>query len=455
MTATLTNWKTNIVDRIDGGEKSFRVSLKIFGEALTRSRGGNWAKNITAVTSQRVSKKRARTDVIVPFYFKINPDTGICWGYDHIIANMSNVLVVPLVDMKDTFGNLLKQGEIYQADGNTGLVAQCQLANGDIDLPKGYDLSHFIAEDDATLDFDVIAIKSIHELDKYYDVLDNSVSAKSKDDNYSSVLVGHNLIDYETGETDMIDWVTSAMDGPINLITGSTVPKDVPNMNKVVEPLLPVIRNVQPYTILTIKWAKERSAIFKAFLLDITKLQQDGKVSFKYNEELFDALNEKINALVDSDLSSYWNSRFFVGKTPHGASKIETSLKSFDKFVCSTTSSWTQLYFTIEDWILWELFPVTREILQNAQDQRLYGHGGKDILGGKNRKDSSYQSLNFLRILYLYALTLKPSRRFTAQEAFEWASDTLCKKCAAIDQVDRLDILSDKKVKSSLMEYIY
>ena len=107
MTTTLTNWKTNIVDRIDDGEKNFRVSLKIFGEALTRSRGGNWAKDISAVTSQRVSKKRALTDVIRPFYFKINPDTGICWGYDHIIANMSNVLVVPLVDMKDTFGNLL------------------------------------------------------------------------------------------------------------------------------------------------------------------------------------------------------------------------------------------------------------------------------------------------------------------------------------------------------------
>ena len=44
MTATLTNWKTNIVDRIDGGEKSFRVSLKIFGEALTRSRGGTGRK---------------------------------------------------------------------------------------------------------------------------------------------------------------------------------------------------------------------------------------------------------------------------------------------------------------------------------------------------------------------------------------------------------------------------
>ena len=57
MTATLTNRKTDIVDRINGGEKSFRVSLKIFGEALTRSRGGNWAKNITAVTSQRVSKR--------------------------------------------------------------------------------------------------------------------------------------------------------------------------------------------------------------------------------------------------------------------------------------------------------------------------------------------------------------------------------------------------------------
>lgn len=455
MTATLTNWKTNTVDRIDSGEKSFRISLKIFGEALTRSHGGNWAKNIIPVTSQRVSAKRAKSDVIVPFYFKINPVTGICWGYDHVIANMSNVLIIPLVDLKDTFGNLLKRGEIYQADGNTGLVAQCQIANGDVDLPNGYDAHQFLADDDASLDFDVIAINSIHELNKYYDVLDNSISAKSKDDNFSSVLVGHNLIDYETGETDLIHWVTSAMDGPINLITGGTVPKDVPSMNKVVEPLLPIIRNVQPYTTSTIKWAKERSAIFKSLCLDITKLQQDGKVSYNYNEELFDALNEKINTLADSDLNCYWNDRFFVGKTSHGASKIETSLKSFDKFVCSTTSSWTQLHFTIEDWILWELFPITREILQNAQDQRLYGHGGKDILGGKNRKDSSYQSLNFLRILYLYALTLKPSRRFTAQEAFEWASDNICKKCAAIDQVDRLDILSDKKVKCSLKEYIY
>ena len=101
------------------------------------------------------------------------------------------------------------------------------------------------------------------------------------------------------------------------------------------------------------------------------------------------------------------------------------------------------------------MFPVTREILQNAQDQRVYGHGGKDTLGGKNRRDSSYQSLNFLRIMYLYAYTLKPSRRFSATEAFEWASESFCKKCAAIDQVDRLDILSDKKVKSSLKEYIY
>lgn len=455
MTSTLTNWKINVTDRIDSGEKSFRISLKVFGEALTRSRGGNWAKDINAVSSQRVSSKRAFTDVIQPFYFKINPDTGVCWGYDPVIANMSNVLVVPLVDMKDTFGNLLRQGEIYQADGNTGLVAQCQLVNGDVDIPKGYDVSHFIAEEDASLDFDVIAIKSIHELNKYYDVLDNSISAKSKDDNFSSILVGHNLIDYETGETSLISWVTCSMDGPINLITGGTVPKDVPSMNKVVEPLLPIIKDIQPYTIPTVKWGKDRASIFKAFLLDITKLQQDGKVSFKYNQELFDNLNEKINALVDCDLNSYWDARFFGKKVPNGASKIFTDKVNFEKFVCSTTSSWTQLAFTIDDWILWELFPVTREMLQNAQDQRIYGHGGKDILGGKKRKDASYQSLNFLRIMYLYAHTLKPSRRFSAQEAFEWASDNICKKCAAIDQVDRLDILSDKKVKSTLKEYIY
>ena len=93
--------------------------------------------------------------------------------------------------------------------------------------------------------------------------------------------------------------------------------------------------------------------------------------------------------------------------------------------------------------------------MRDAQDHRLYGHGGSDILGGKDRTDSAHQELNFLRIILLYAISINFSRRFSAIEAFEWAADNICTKCAAIDQVDRLDILSDKKVKLALKFHIY
>ena len=93
--------------------------------------------------------------------------------------------------------------------------------------------------------------------------------------------------------------------------------------------------------------------------------------------------------------------------------------------------------------------------MRDAQDHRLYGHGGSDILGGKDRTDSAHQELNFLRIILLYAISINFSRRFSAIEAFEWAADNICTKCAAINQVDRLDILSDKKVKLALKFHIY
>ena len=97
-----TQVQENIVQRVTAGEKAFRISLKVFGQLLARGRGNNWVKASTPVPCQRVSAKRAYTDVIAPFYRAINPDTGRCWGYDPIMANMGNVFVVPLLDMKDT-----------------------------------------------------------------------------------------------------------------------------------------------------------------------------------------------------------------------------------------------------------------------------------------------------------------------------------------------------------------
>ena len=68
---TTPTWKKELLDRISEGEKSFRISLKIFGQALTKSNANNWTKAIDAAFCQRRSAKRAQKDVIKPFYFKI------------------------------------------------------------------------------------------------------------------------------------------------------------------------------------------------------------------------------------------------------------------------------------------------------------------------------------------------------------------------------------------------
>ena len=449
----------NIVQRVTAGEKAFRISLKVFGQLLTRGRGNNWVKASSPVPCQRVSVKRAYTDVIRPFYKAINPDTGRYWGYDPIMANMGNVLIVPLVDMKDTFGNVLKANRVYQADGNTGLVATSQIANGEVSIPKGYDLEEWLPEDDEELDFEVIAISSIHQLDRYYDTIDSTYSAKSKDDNYSSVLVGHNLIDYETGETNLVPWTTENMDGAINLIVGGAVPKNIPNMNKIVEPLLHIIKRVQSETSTIIKWSKSRQTIFKAFCLDLTSLEVNGSISQIHTLSFLDNLNKKINDLVDTAAVNYWQERFFDKKPSRGESMIDTTQKSFTDFIISKDSScgssYKQLNFTIEDWVLWELFAIDRDDCREIRDHDLYGHGGNQVVGGTDRKNAMYQSLNFLRILYLYAASIKFQKRFTAEQAFEWASENINVKCTGGSDPDSAKMLSDKKVREALKVKIY
>ena len=88
------------------------------------------------------------------------------------IANLINVLVVPLKDIQDPFGNVILANHIYQVDGNTGLVAQTQIANDMVDLPKSYVKEDFLAKINDTSDFDVIAVSSYAEIEKYYDVLE-------------------------------------------------------------------------------------------------------------------------------------------------------------------------------------------------------------------------------------------------------------------------------------------
>ena len=454
-TKTLT-WEEKLIDKVlKSKEKSFRIPLKVYGELLIQ-KGNRWVKNTKPVTMQRLSESRAESDVLKAYYFKKDPDTGRCRGYDHIAANRGNDLIVTTKDITDVFGNEIKAYTILQLNGNTNLVAQCQLLNGDVDIPKDHSKDEFVAPKNEELDFDVILVATAAQLNFYYDTIDNTTSSKSKDDNYSSCLVGHKLLNYETGETDLVKWTTKDMDRPLSYLSGQTIPKDIPNMNAIVSEYLDVIKNVREETTPIVNNGCSKKAIFKAFCLDITKLESRGVIGSLQVSSILSNINSEIKIISDSNIVEYWNSRFFsIKKSSKGSSIIDTTIKDFGKFICSPKSSWTQLYFTIEDWILWELFSVDRDMVRDAQDHRIYGHGGCDILGGSDRTDSAYQSLNFLRIMILFGASIDFTRRYSAIDAFEWAAKNIVTKCAAIDQVDRLDILSDKNVKLALHSKIY
>lgn len=450
-------WQEKLIDRVlKGSEKSFRISLKVYGELLVR-KGNRWIKNTEPVTMQRLSEERALTDVLKAYYFKKNPDTCRCRGYDHIAANRGNELLVTTKDMKDIFGTHIPAYSVLQLNGNTNLVAQCQLLNGDVSIPNDYTLDDFTAPKDEVLDFDVILVSTQAQLNFYYDAIDNTTSAKSKDDNYSSCLVGHGLLNYETGETNLVKWTVKDMDRPLAYLSLQTIPKDIPSMNVIVSEHLETIKNVREETAVIVNNGGSNKAIWKALCLDISQLELSGKFPKIQLTSFLDNLSKNIKIASDCNVEEYWNSRFFGVKKSKGSSKIDTKLDSFGKFVRSPKSSWSQLYFTTEDWVLWELFSVSRDDVRDVQDHRLYGHGGSDILGGKDRTESAHQALNFLRIILLFGISINFSRRFSAIEAFEWAAETekISPKFSAIDQVDRLDILSDKKVKLALKAKIY
>jgi len=449
-------WKESLIEKAKNStEKSYRISLDVYGELLTQ-KGNRWVKNTKPVPMQRLSEDRAKTDVLKAYYFKKNPDTNRCRGYDHVAANQGNTLIITTKKIVDIFGNVIEAWSILQLNGNTNLVAQCQLLNGEVAIPNDYTLDEFVAPKEEKLDFEVILISTQAELNFYYDTIDNTTSSKSKDDNYSSCLVGHGLLNYETGETNLVSWTTKDMDRPFSYLANQTVPKDIPSMNVTVTEYLDVIKNVREETIHLINNGGSKKAIWKAFCLDISQLELSGKFPQLQVTSLFDNLSTQIKIASDCNVEEYWSSRFFgVKKQKRGSSRINTKLDSLKKFICSPKSCWSQLDFTAEDWILWELFSVSRDDVRDVQDHRLYGHGGCDILGGKDRDDSAHQALNFLRIMLLFGISINFSRRFSAIEAFEWASEKISPKFAAIDLVDRLDILSDKKVKLALKAKIY
>jgi hypothetical protein len=448
-------WKESLIEKAKNStEKYFRISLDVYGELLTQ-KGNRWVKNTEPVTCQRPSNDRSHTDVLKEFYFEKNSDTNRCHGYDHIAANRGNDLIITTKKIVDIFGNVIEAWTILQLNGNTNLVAQCQLLNGDVAIPNDYTLDEFIAPQGEKLDFDVILVSTQADLNFHYSIIDNTTSAKSKDDNYGSCLVGNKLLNYETGKTDLVSWTIKDMDRPLSYLANQQIPKDIPSMNVIVTEYLSVIKNVREETIHIVKNGGSNKAIHKAFCLDISQLELNGKFPQIQVTSFLDNLSTQIKIASDCNVEEYWSSRFFGVKKPKGSSILNTKLDSFKKFICSPKSSWSQLEFTTEDWILWELFSVSRDDVRDVQDHRLYGHGGCDILGGRDRTDAAHQALNFMRTILLFGISINFSRRFSAIEAFEWAEKEISSKFSAIDQVNRLDILSDKKVKLALKAKIY
>ena len=55
----------------------------------------------------------------------------------------------------------------------------------------------------------------------------------------------------------------------------------------------------------------------------------------------------------------------------------------------------------------------------------------------------------------MYAASINFKRRFSAEDAFVWATDNVSPKCSAVTDPEYIKILMDKKVREALEVKIY
>lgn len=451
-------WQEKLVEQVKSTkERSFNIKLRMYEDLLIKEGENLFKKNTTPISMQRLSAGRDVTDVFKTHYKKIDPDTGRYVGYDHVSSNMGNVLVVTDKDITDRFGNFYPAYSILHINGNTNLVLQCNLLNGKVSVPEDYTLDEFVAPQGEKLDFHVIVCSTKGQLSRYYGNIDNTANAKSKGDNYTSCLVGHNLLDCETGKTDLVHWTTKDMDRPLAYLAVRSIPKDIDEMDDILKDYLDVLKKVRKETTNIVNHGGSNSAIWKAFMMDITKLEIDGKINPLICDSLFASLKNEISSISDKNVMEYWDGRFFSGKRKKKTdSKIQTQIKTFREYIKSARCNIFQLNFTFQDWILWELFSIGRNLEPECQAYRIYGHQGNDILGMKgSRECAGHQALNFLRLILLYCIANGFANRFEIIDVFEWASENGVNSCTAIGTIDRLDLLGDMKVRLALKAKIY
>ena len=445
-------------------ESSNHVNLPFY-DGLVEKRGNSYSKVLDPVSLQRNSEDRAEGDVYRTFFLQ-KDENGRYVLYNHDTANRENMIVVPTTDIVDNFGNTIEAWTPKQMNGNTLIVTLCKLLNGELDIPKGYLLSDCVPEAESTLRYEIVLISSNDEYNRIYRAIDHTASGKSKNDNYTSVLNGFGYLNVTTGQSNLTPWLLSDMDGPISLIDNNTVPKDVDMMAVVVKPYLPVFENVPAITSQIVNNGSTYSKIYRAFCVDMTAAYMNDKAPH-FNLFLNQLVSE-IKILKDSNVEEYWQDKLFGrNKVRNGSTINWQGEKSFSSWIRNRAADVWKLRLTAIDWILWELFYIERDTGKYADvcDYNIYVNGGANILGAKDRKEHMYKELNFLRLVFIYAMQNGLKKSFTLEDLNEWCDNTnefkYPRDCYLSSSSDLIKLGSVKKkgthtaLRSILKDYIY
>lgn len=407
----------------ENGESSNYVNLPFY-DGLVEKRGNSYHKVLEPVTLQRNSEDRAESDIYRNFFLQ-KDENGRYVLYDHDTANRENMIVVPTTDFVDNFGNTIEAWTPMQMNGNTIVVTLCKLLNQELDIPKDYFLADCVPEVGSTLRYEIVLFSGNSEYNRIYRSIDHTASGKSKNDNYTSVLNGFGYLDVTTGKSNLTPWLLSDMDGPISLIDNNSVPKDVDLMADVVKPYLPVFENVPTITGQIVNNGSTYSKIYRALCVDMTSAYMNGKAP--YFNQFLNQLTSEIKIIKDSNVEDYWQDKFFGrNKVRNGSTINWQGEKNFSSWIRNRVADVWKLRLTAVDWILWELFYIERDTGKYADvcDYNIYVNGGANILGSKNRNEHMYKELNFLRLVFIYAMQNGLKKSFTLEDLNEWCDNT-------------------------------
>lgn len=443
---------------------SSHVEIPFYG-GLVEKKENSFHKVFDPVTLQRDSNSRAETDIYGTYFLEKN-SKGKYILYDHDAANRGNMIVVPTNNFVDCFGNQITAWEPMQMDGNTLIVTLNKILNGLIEPPENYTIADMVPEADSKLRYEIVLVPDSDTYYRIYRSIDHTASGKSKNDNYTSVLNGFGYLDATTGDSNLTPWLLNNMDGVLSLIDNNTVPKDVPEMAEFVEPYLSVLENVPTSTFEIVNNGETYTKIFRALCLDMTALYLNDKAP--HLNSFLNKLVSEIKIIKNSDVEKYWHDRLFGRNKVSGESKINwQGEKNFSEWIRNRAADVWKLRLTPIDWILWELFYIERDSgkYSDVCDYNIYVNGGANILGAKNRKEHMYKELNFLRLVFIYAMQNGCKKSFTLEDLTNWCDETTefnyPRDCYLTSAADLIKLGSVRKkgthtaLRIILKDYIY